>query len=290
MKKCRTVLLATILLSGCAIGAENDTLTFGRWRGPLELDGELNEPAWATVDPLQMKAVPESGKEAGENLAPTAVKMLADENGLYLGIRCEEPHMSGLKANLTDRDSGVSAEDCLEIFMDPGATGDRYYQFQFNPLSTQADVEVLEGGRVGSSLWDGDWKVKVLRDAKGWTGEVFIPWANFGGKGWNVPVLGLNVTRERYATGERELYTLAPLERFADARSYLKIGALPLDPARFGFAVNALELGVTAKGKAWLISPEVRVVAPAGGGVSGADSRLQRGSGGFASRWKSGTK
>ena len=164
--------------------------------------------------------------------APTELRLLQDANGLYIGITCMEPLMSKVKAEKTVRDSKLSSDDCVEIFIDPSRTKDRYCQFLVNSLGTMEDWETLEGGNAAAP-GRRSWQAAARRLDDRWTVELFIPWATLGSWQPGRPDAGFNVTRERYATGEQELYTWADVKKFHDPQNFNVLTGLLVDTQLF---------------------------------------------------------
>ena len=118
----------------------------------------------------------------------TQMKMLWDEQYLYILAKLEEPH---IWASLKMRDTIVYYDDAFEVFIDPDGDGHNYYEFQVNAFNTLWDLFMLwpyreKQGPNFLSEWDAkgiQHAVHIegsLNDASDldahWTVEIAIPW------------------------------------------------------------------------------------------------------------------
>lgn len=209
--------------------------------GPAtSLTGDLTTDVWAKAKTHSLGKFSGSGQPS----VATDFKMLQDENGLYVGVTCMEPLMDKVRADRTERDQKLSDDDCIEIFIDPSGSSDRYYQFLINSLGTQQDNEIMEGGRAGA-LGHGHWQVAVKRLADRWTAEVFIPWATLNSWTQGRAYMGLNVARERYASGSQELFTWSKVTRFHDPANFTPVSGLLVRPTSLTNQIGPISASVS---------------------------------------------
>lgn len=115
------------------------------------IDGNLTEPVWQHADIATNFFRAKEGETYPAEL-DTEIRVLYDENMLYIGVRCEEPDMKSLRETLTRRDSFVWQNDCIEVMLDTYHDRRNCYIFAINTLGTQADE------RVGNeSVFDMSW-------------------------------------------------------------------------------------------------------------------------------------
>ncbi len=99
----------------------------------ISVDGKLTEKAWAKATPVVLM-FPwdfQTGKKQS-----TTVKLLRDENNLYVGYECED---SDLTATLENRDDPVYKDDCVEIFINTNPAADHYFGFEMNATGVLYD-------------------------------------------------------------------------------------------------------------------------------------------------------
>lgn len=120
---------------------------------PIVCDGILSENAWenaAWSEPF----VDIEGKGKDLPFYDTRMKMLWDNEALYVAALLEEPHVW---AYLDQRDDIVFRENDFEVFIDVNGSGRNYFEIEVNALNTIFDLMLPEpyrdGGR-GQIAWD----------------------------------------------------------------------------------------------------------------------------------------
>lgn len=154
---------------------------------PPEVNGDLQKAVWRRVRWTD-EFVDIEGPSKPLPELKTRVKMLWDDEYLYVGAELEEPD---LWATITKRDAVIYRENDFEIFIDPDGDTHNYYEFEVNALGTVWDLMLLkpyrDGDQVAISAWDAmGLKVGVSLDGelnnpsttdKGWSVELAIPWS-----------------------------------------------------------------------------------------------------------------
>lgn len=115
----------------------------------------------------------------------TRVKMLWDEQYLYVLAEMEEPH---LWATLTDRDAIIFNDHDFEVFLDPNNDQEQYFEYEINALGTIMDLFMTKPYKKGGPMvmgWNSDRLLSAVqlkgtlndnRDIdKGWIVEMAIP-------------------------------------------------------------------------------------------------------------------
>lgn len=211
MRTIGLVALLVVGLVGMAIAAEPihtvvpvPVAVCLRTSGPITIDGDPGEAAWLEALPYDALTISASDRLASNQ---TVFRMLYDDEALYIGVRCFEANMQGLKTNVTSRDGSVWQDDDIEVFLDTNHDHETFYQLATNAIGTRFD------GRTGSSTWDGDWEVAGSIGPDSWSIELRVPFATLAqsppAKG---TLWGMNLCRERLATGQRELHNWANVE------------------------------------------------------------------------------
>jgi len=123
----------------------------------IKIDGKLDEAAWS-------KAVEDSafgdirGAEYPAPLYKTALKMLWDNDNLYIGAVLTEPNVT---ASITTRDDIIYRDNDFEVFLDPFGEGRLYYELENNAFGTVMDL-LMEKPYVDGGTFVMNWDIKGL--------------------------------------------------------------------------------------------------------------------------------
>ncbi|MBI4622111.1 MAG: carbohydrate-binding family 9-like protein [Verrucomicrobia bacterium] len=199
-----------VCLAGLSRGV--DTPTPGKFRPPeytilragtpIKIDGKLDEAAWFAapdVGDFHFTWWKEGKKEQ------TRAKLLWDDDNLYVGVICEDAHIS---AKHTERDGKIPEDDCFEVMITPNLeTPNIYFNIEFNLLGGILDNFRPHGpSKPRAPKWDaagvqiaGTYVGTLNNDSdtdRYWIVEAAIPFKNFAevakqahprpGTGWNL--------------------------------------------------------------------------------------------------------
>ncbi len=123
-----------------------------RTTGELTMDGRLDEDDWQSI-PWTDDFVDIEGDKRPAPLYRSRVKMLWDDDYLYIAAELEEPH---IWATYTERNSVIFHENNFEIFIDPSGDTHTYYEYEVNALGTEWDLLLTKPYRNGGipvSAW-----------------------------------------------------------------------------------------------------------------------------------------
>jgi hypothetical protein len=155
--------------------AGNATIRAIRLDASLQLDGELDEPVYSQVPPLDhfIQSLPDEGEPATEL---TEAWIMYDNENVYVSARVhEEVPEDQWTANEMRRDAmGVSTNDNFGLVFDTYYDRRNGYFFYTNPLGAMVDVQVTNEGSPNFD-WNPVWDVRTGRFEGGWTVEVRIP-------------------------------------------------------------------------------------------------------------------
>lgn len=141
----------------------------------VELDGFLDEEVWALAQPItdfrQQEPV-----EGGVPSERTEIRILYDDQALYIGAMMYDSDPDGILAYQLQRDAGLGTDDrfmwIISTF-DDNRTG---YFFETNPVGLLGDG-LIEGGGGFNKRWDGLWNIRTAIQADGWSAEIRIPFS-----------------------------------------------------------------------------------------------------------------
>ncbi len=168
--------IAILLLVGFVAPAagQGHTMRAVRTTTPIVLDGVLDEEAWAVPDPASdfVQAEPKQGDPASER---TEVRILFDDDALYVGAWCFDRNPSAIVANSLRVDFAPTEEDTFEVLLDTFADSRGGFLFVTNPRGAKRDVQVSSEGAVQNVDWDAVWEVATRVDERGWFVEMKMP-------------------------------------------------------------------------------------------------------------------
>lgn len=159
-----------------------------RLRGGIQLDGRLDEPVWQNMPAIEKLVLDYEDRPATET---TIVKVLYDDEYLYVGVWGQEPNPAGLTAKADGPIPLVFADDDYELYIDPKRDLRTFYRLAVNCAGT-----VLCSSPTGLFTFRFDVKTHIGENY--WSAEYRIPYDQIGAKPPKAgTVWGLNVRRYR---------------------------------------------------------------------------------------------
>ncbi|MDP2955330.1 MAG: carbohydrate binding family 9 domain-containing protein, partial [Longimicrobiales bacterium] len=151
-----------------------------RATGPIAIDGRLDDVAWSEAEPMDhfIQAVPDAGVPATE---PTVVRILFDDEMLYIGAMCYESHPERLVNKTLEWElPGLSTHeiDVLNVFLDTFLDRRNAFMFIVNPAGAYRDGQAFNDSRNLDFGWDAIVHVRTEVSDSGWTVEMGIPWTS----------------------------------------------------------------------------------------------------------------
>jgi hypothetical protein len=148
---------------------------------PIKIDGKLDDPAWAAA-PWSEPFVDIEGDAKPKPRYRTRMKMLWDDQYLYIAAEIEEPH---LWATLTEHDSVIFQDHDFEVFLDPDGDNQNYCELELNALNTTWDLLLTKPYRDHGRAING-WEIAGLKTAVHLDGALNDPSAKC--RGWTVEI------------------------------------------------------------------------------------------------------
>jgi len=142
---------------------------------PISIDGKLDEYIWSNAKEANdfIQHEPYNGSAPSEK---TSVKILFDDDAIYIGARLYDSDPSKIYKELSQRDNidGVKT-DLLAVYISPYNDGINYLEFVVSASGVQSDYKV--SGEEEESSWDAVWLSEVSKDEFGWIVEMKIPFS-----------------------------------------------------------------------------------------------------------------
>lgn len=156
-----------------------------RTPAPITIDGDLKGAEWDAA-PWTDAFVDIEGDKKPKPRFRTRVKMLWDDEALYIAAELEEPHVWG---TLKEHDAVIFMDPDFEVFIDPDGDNHLYGELELNALNTTWDLLLSKPYKDGGRALNG-WEIIGLQTAvkvrgtlndprdkdTGWTLEIKWPW------------------------------------------------------------------------------------------------------------------
>jgi hypothetical protein len=199
-------------------------------QGTIDLDGRLDEAAWAAA-----AAHGEFWQREPQPGAPprfaTEFRVLYDATALYVGVRAFDPEPTEIRGRLTRRDV-ESSSDWIVVNIDSYHDRRTAFGFGVNPAGVQVDQLHFNDTEVDNG-WDAVWESATRVDDLGWVVELRIPYSQLRFAGVPEQAWGLQVIRKVQRTQELTTWAPWPREASQDVSLYGTItGIRDIAPSR----------------------------------------------------------
>jgi len=216
------------LLGGAApAGAQDAASRAGRVAAALRvvqaprIDGRLDETVWLEAPVIGgfVQHEPFEGRPATER---TEVRILFDDEAVYVGAWLYDTEPAGIVRGETRRDARLEDSDAFLVVFDTYRDRQNAFVFGTTPAGIEYDGQVVREG-TGSGIqssrqqggatpgfnlnWDGSWEVATSADEHGWYAELRIPFSTLrygqgGRQSW-----GLNLARYIRRRNEQDYWS-----------------------------------------------------------------------------------
>lgn len=182
---------------------------------PPEIDGVLDDPAWAdaTVIGEFHQIEPEEYAPATE---PMEIRVLFDDEHLYVAARLYDSAPEKISAKQLVQGRTYHSDDRFHVLIDPFHDRRNGYFFQLNANGIRRDA-LIEDNDTFINDWDAIWYGAAQVDERGWTAEMAIPFKSIsfdpasGSWGLNFGrVVPRNGEQIAWSSRGNEVFELAP--------------------------------------------------------------------------------
>jgi hypothetical protein len=219
---CAFAACAALALVSAPAAAQVPRLSAHKTQKPVVLDGRLDDDAWQGAETSRAftQKFPAEGAAPTE---PTSVRVLYDDDAIYVGIDCPQTH-SPVTPRLTRRDRSVES-DWVAIDLDTRKDRKSAVEFLVN-----ASGVMVDGLRVNdidySSDWDESWEARTDIHPGGWSVEMRLPLRILRFPRLPVQSWGLQVRRYISARQETDEWSYIPRAVAAEVSRYGWLDAL----------------------------------------------------------------
>ncbi len=173
-----------------------------RANSPIAIDGVASESAWQSA-PAVSGLRQQRPNEGADPTQRTEVRVLYDDQALYVAARMFDAHADSIVRTLARRDYGMRS-DVFILFLDPQHDRRSGYFFGLSAAGTLYDG-TMQNDIERSSTWDGVWEGRTRVDGEGWTAEFRIPFSQLRFARADVQEWGINFARSM-GRGFEEIY------------------------------------------------------------------------------------
>ena len=201
-----------------------------RARGAIAIDGRLDEPSWNDA-PSHGRFTQRDPNEGAAATEPSEVKILYDDDALYVGARLADSRPEEIKALLGRRDADLSS-DSFTVYLDSYNDKRTGFYFGISAGGTLSDGTLFNDDWDDDS-WDGIWEGKAQREDFGWTVELRIPLSQLRFRQEDDARWGVNFRRQITRTNEQLYAALRPKKESGFVSRFLPlVGLKDLKPRR----------------------------------------------------------
>jgi hypothetical protein len=164
------------------------------------IDGDLSDPAWekgAVIDDFTQRS-PNPYEPATER---TVVRILYDENNLYVSFYAYDSAPGEIVVRNMQRDGQLFTSDSVMIYIDPAQTRRNAYNFQIGASGGRTD-ELNLNNTEELTEWDTIWEARARVVADGWVAEFAIPFKSLSYEAGQT-TWGFDVARRIFHKNER---------------------------------------------------------------------------------------
>jgi hypothetical protein len=193
---------------------------------PIRIDGKLDDAAWQAATPVRgfVQAEPVEGAPVNQ---PTEVRILFDDEAVYIGARMSDTSPATIARQLVRRDE-AGQYDYFEVSLDPDRDRRTGYRFRVTAAGVQID-DYLFNDISEDRTWDAVWASEVAHDASGWTAEMRIPFSQIRFEPSSSPQeWGINFGRRRLASNELSFFALESRNKYGRVSVFRPLSGLVL--------------------------------------------------------------
>ena len=160
---------------------------------PPVIDGVLDEPFWALVQPVTgfLQRDPVDGAPASEK---TEVRIAYTPTALYFGMTMHDSEPNLIRGNILQRGGWIDKDDNIRIALDTYDDDRNAYMFEVGVLGTQDDALISDEASTDWN-WDGIYTTEARITEEGWVLEIEIPFTTIRFDDTEAPEMGIAIAR-----------------------------------------------------------------------------------------------
>ncbi len=212
-------LIVLLLASIWNIGLTQKSITATRVTEAITIDGIFDEPAWESAelvsDFMQFRPKPGIFKHN------TEVKLIYDDEALYISAYMQDVSRDSIMTQLTERDD-LGNTDFMAVIIDTYGNATEGFEFIVGSTGVQFDAKISPYNE--DTNWDAVWFSAVHLTDEGWYCEFAIPYSALRFPNKKVQEWNINFTRRRAVDGTQNSWAEMDLKN--DSPFLTNIGKL----------------------------------------------------------------
>lgn len=175
-----------------------------------KIDGILDDGCWQNDGVWAGNFIQQAPNQAAAPSQKTEVKILYDNDNLYMAIKCYDAEPGGIRPLLGRRDD-YSNGDIAGIALDTYHDKQTAFEFNLTAAGQKVDLQHL-GAFQWDTNWDAVWDGKTHVSDTMWTAEMQVPFNQLRFSDEREQVWGMHVWRFISRLGEEDQWKLIPID------------------------------------------------------------------------------
>jgi hypothetical protein len=176
----------------------------------ITVDGRLDEAFWARC-PVATGLMDTRTQRPAEQ--QTTIRVAYTRTHIYIGVECFDDNTGEIRASERRKDRAFTADDWVEIHLDPTHSHRGKYAFFTNPLGTRAEANEGPSGMFNYG-WTVEWECEASIETNRWCFEMKIPLGTMNYERKDAQTWGFNVTRRLARTDTPSFWSYSPTEMY----------------------------------------------------------------------------
>ncbi|MBE0557699.1 MAG: carbohydrate binding family 9 domain-containing protein, partial [Proteobacteria bacterium] len=175
IRRTTAVFLSVLLPFGLIAGGSEKRAVATRTTVAPVIDGRLGDRPWSFATPVTdfTQSEPLEGTQPTQ---PTEIRILYDNDALYIGCMMYDSSPERIGRRLARRDEEIDA-DHISVRIDSYHDHQTAYEFTISAAGVKIDVLQFNDAREEDVSWDVVWEGKTAVTDSGWSAEMRIPFA-----------------------------------------------------------------------------------------------------------------
>ncbi len=198
----KALLLLALLAISMQLRAQK-SLEASKIEAQIKIDGHLDEDAWQNAESVANGFKTQRPQPGLEPAYPTEIKMLYDDDAIYISAYMKEGGRDSIMSQLVERDN-IGNTDFIGVIIDTYGNSNSAFEFILSSTNVQFDAKVTPNNE--DSNWDAVWFGAVQLNEDCWIAEIKIPFAAIRFPKQKIQEWNINFFRRRAINGEQSLW------------------------------------------------------------------------------------